>query len=169
MTETQDLGDALYDATAAGVMAAIGNALLIPYYRCGGVSEPDESLDRRVREDMNRMTRTELEQNIKKNLFVDGHDMDLSSPGLSNRDRAVVEHEMKLRSLDFADRSALVEMAFGLWRGLDYLKGAKRVDGGPRQRMWRAKSNWNSPKRRRSHRNPGAIIRGTGVGLTPLV
>jgi hypothetical protein len=129
LTQTQDLGDALYDATASGVMSALGSALLIPYYRCSDVLEPDQALNRRVREAMNRMTRAELEQNIKKNLFVDGHDeMDMTSPGLSQNDRDVVEHEMNRRSLDFADHDGLIEMAFQLWQGLDYVKGSARVD-----------------------------------------
>src|ERR1700722_13659714 len=113
----------------SSVMSALGNALLIPYYRCSEVFQPDQALRQRVREAMNRMTRAELEQNIKKNLFVDGHDeMDMTSPGLSKGDRDVVEQEMKRRSLDFADRDALIEMAFQLWQGLDYFNGAARVD-----------------------------------------
>ena len=129
LTDTQNMGDALYDATAASVMFALGHALLIPYYRCSELFEPDQALNQRVREAMNRMTRAELEQNIKKNLFVDGHDeMDMTTPGLNKGDRDVVQQEMKHRSLDFADHNALVEMAFQLWQGLDYVKGAARVD-----------------------------------------
>jgi hypothetical protein len=129
LTATQDMGDALYDATAASVMSALGNALLIPYYRCNGMFKPDQALNRRVREAMNRMTPAELEENIKKYLFVDGHDeMDMTSASLSKADRGVVAQEMKRRSLDSNDHDALVEMAFHLWRDLDYVKGAARVD-----------------------------------------
>lgn len=128
LTITQDTGDALYDATAASVMHLIGNALLIPYYRCSSVFSPDQSLDNRVRYALLGLTRTELEQNIKKYLYVDGYPMDMTGPGLTESDRSLVVLEMKRRSLDFTDRSALGQFAFQLWQNLDYLKGAERID-----------------------------------------
>jgi hypothetical protein len=125
---TQDLGDALYDATAACLMHVLGHALLIPYYRTSSVFAPDQALDDHFRSTLNRMPRAQLEQKIKLYLFVNGKKMDMTSPSLTDADRNLVVEEMTRRSLDFKDRAGLVDFAFHLWKDLDYLEGAKRVD-----------------------------------------
>jgi hypothetical protein len=130
LTVTQEFGDALYDAVAASVMHLLGNALLVPYYRCNATFPfpVDRALDERVRDALNRLTRAQLERNLKRFLYLAGFAMDLSGPDLTIADRAVVVLEMQRRSLEFLDRRALVELAFDLWKNLDYPQAAQRID-----------------------------------------
>jgi hypothetical protein len=128
VTVTQDLGDALSDAAAAAVIHVLGNALMVPFYRCDEFFFPDETLDERAREAFSRLTRAELEQNVKRYLFVDGYQTSWPNPSFTDGDRAIAVLEMRRRSLEFADREALVEFAFQLWKEIDYVKAATRVD-----------------------------------------
>ena len=124
---SQDIGDALYDLTAASMMHLLGNALLVPYYRCSEVFSEDQTLDARFRNALLRLTRAELEQSIKRYLYADGYNIDLSGPALTLADRAVVALEMRHRSLEFNDEN-LVEFAFQLWKNLDFSKAAEIID-----------------------------------------
>lgn len=128
ITVTQDLSDAFYDVLAAGVMRLLGNALLVPYYRCDPNLAPDPALDARLRGALARLTRAELEQNIKRYLYAAGYSMDLSTPDLTLGDRAVVIFEMQRRSLKFEDLNGLAELSYQLWKRLDYRKAAQRID-----------------------------------------
>jgi hypothetical protein len=128
ITVTQDLGDALSDAASAAVITVLGQALMVPYYRCDESFFPDESLDERAREAFSRLTRAELEQHVKRYLFVDGYQTSWPNQSLTDGDRAIAVLEMRHRSLEFADRKALVEFAFQLWKEIDYVKAAARVD-----------------------------------------
>ena len=127
LTVTQDTGDALYNATAVAVMHLLGNALMVPYYRCGSLFPVDDALDNRVMNSLNRLTQSELERNVKRYLFADGYTMDMRGPDLTEEDRAVAVLEMRRRSLEFSDRGALVEFTMQLWKNLDYTNAAKRV------------------------------------------
>jgi hypothetical protein len=129
LTLTQDSADALYDASAMCIVHLLGNALLLPYYRSSPMFGVDEALVGRVQDAFNRLTRAELEQNVKRYLFVDGYAMDVHGPDLTDADRAVVALEMHRRSLDFSDRAALAEFAMQLWKNLDYTEAARRVTG----------------------------------------
>jgi len=127
LTTTQDWGDAFYDATAIAVVHLLGNALLVPYYRCSPLFAMDQGLDQRVRDALLRYTRTELEQYVKRYLFVAGYPIDMHGPDLTDADRGIMATGMQKLSLDFSDRTSLVEFAMRLWRTLDYDKAAKRV------------------------------------------
>jgi hypothetical protein len=128
VTITENLDDAIYDATAAAVIHLLGNALMVPYYRCSPVFQADDDLDARVRGSLARLTQANLEHNIKVWAVVAGYPVaanDLQS--LTDHDRAVVEVEMLHRKLPF-NNDGLVEFAFSLWKDLDYIEGAKRVE-----------------------------------------
>jgi hypothetical protein len=127
VTATQDSGDALYDAIAVSVMHLLGNALLVPYYRCSPMFAADDALDARVHDALSRLTMAEMEQNLKRYLFLDGFFMDMRAPGLTEADRAVVVLEMRRRSLEFGDRKQMVDFAMDLWRKLDFKKASQRV------------------------------------------
>ena len=58
----QNTCDAFYDVIAAGVMHILGNALLIPYYRCDGIFPVDTGLENRLRDALARLTRAEPEE-----------------------------------------------------------------------------------------------------------
>lgn len=127
VTITQNLDDAIFDATAASVIHLLGNALEVPYYSTSSVFQPDEELDGRVHDSLTRLTRQDLEHNIKVWMFVDGYPMaadDLS--GLTDHDRAIAEVVMFNQKLPFSN-DGWVEFAFSLWKKLDYATGAKRV------------------------------------------
>jgi hypothetical protein len=129
VTITQHLDDAIYDATAASIIHLLGNALMIPYYRCSSVFQPDEELDKRVHESLSRLTRRDLEHNIKIWMLIDGYPMAASElRGLTDHDRAIAEVEMYHRSLNFNSPNALIDFGFSLWKDLDYLNGANRVE-----------------------------------------
>ena len=125
---TQDAGDALYDAIGAAVVQTLGHALLIPYYRTAPIFEVDESLDMRFKDSLMRMTRSQLEQILKRYLWLDGFHMDMSSPDLGLYDRAVVAVEARSRSLNVGETSGLIDFVFDLWKNLDYTKAAERMD-----------------------------------------
>ena len=126
---THSLADAIQDASDAAVIHLLGNALLVPYYRCGSIFAVDSNLDKRVRDTLARLTRADLEQNIKTFMIVDGYTMS-GGNGLTDHDRAVLELEMRHRSFIPAnDQPSMLEFAFSLWKGLDYINGAKRVEG----------------------------------------
>jgi len=124
---TQDTGDALYDAMALTVIHVLGNALRVPYYRCDANFGGDETLDGRVRDSLNRLTRTELERYIKRYMYVGGFTMDMREPDLVETDRAIAMLEMRRRSLDTDNRNGLVEFVMQLWKDLDYVQASKRV------------------------------------------
>ncbi len=127
VTITQNLDDAIYDATAASVIHLLGNALLVPYYVCGSAFRPDEDLDQRVHDSLKRLTKQDLEQNLKVWMAVEGYPVDLGDlQHLTDHDRAVVQVEMHHRGFALDDQG-LVEFAFSLWKRLDYVNGAKRV------------------------------------------
>jgi hypothetical protein len=129
VTITQHLDDAIYDATAASIIHLLGNALMVPYYRCSSVFQLDEELDKRVHDNLRRLTRQDLEHNIKVWMLVDGYPVAASDlRGLTDHDRAIMEVEMYHQSLDFNDPNVLVDFGFALWKDLDYLNGAKRVE-----------------------------------------
>jgi len=128
LTVTQELGDALYDATAAALLHALGHALLIPYYRCHALFPPDPALDARVQDAFSRLTRAQLEQHVKRFFFLRGFPVDLHTPGLTVDERAAVAVEMQHRGLDFADRRALINFSFQLWQQLDYVQAATRLE-----------------------------------------
>lgn len=128
VTLTQDVGDAISDAVAAAVIHVLGNALLVPFYRCDELFFPDRTLDERAREAFSRLTRAELEQNVNRYLLIDGYQTSWPNPNLTDGDRAIAVLEMRRRSLEFANREALVEFAFQLWKEIGYIKAAARVD-----------------------------------------
>lgn len=124
---TRSLDDAIQDATAASIIHLLGNALLIPYYRCSPLFAVDTDLDNRLRDALARLTRSELENNIKRFMLVDGYSLSPTN-GVSDHDRAVMEVEMRHRSLiPVNDQQSLIDFAFSLWKNLDYQNGAKRV------------------------------------------
>lgn len=124
---TQNSGDAISDAVAVSVVHTLGNALKIPYDRTGSLFKSDVSLGERMRDEFRFSSRRTLEQTIKRFLFVDGYTMDVSTPELTNPDRAVVVLAMQRQSLDFNNHAALSEFAFRYWRTLDYKKAAKHI------------------------------------------
>ncbi len=126
---THSLADAIQDASSAAVINLLGNALLVPYYRCGSIFAVDSNLDKRVRDTLARLTRADLEQNLKTFMIVDGFAMS-GGIGLSEHDRAVLELEMRHRNFIPAnDQLSMLQFAFSLWKNLDYVNGAKRVEG----------------------------------------
>lgn len=127
--KTRSLADAIQDASSAAAIHLLGTALLVPYYRCGSIFAIDSNLDKRVRDTLSRVTRADLEQNIKTFMIVDGHTMS-GDNGLTDHDRAVLELEMRHRNfVPVNDQLSMLEFAFSLWKGLDYVNGAKRVEG----------------------------------------
>jgi len=126
-TVTQDAGAGIYEAVAMSVMHLLGNALLVPYDRCSPLFVRDQALDERARDAFSGLTRSGLEQNIKRYLFVQGYPLDKHGPDLTAEDRAIVTHEVHLRSLVFDSREDMVRFAMELWRTLDYHKGAQTV------------------------------------------
>jgi hypothetical protein len=128
VTVTQNQGDALYDATAAIVMQLLGYALRVPYCRAASaVCARDDVLETLVRGEMRRLSRVELEAQVKQSMWVHGFAVDLSGPGLTAADRRLVASVMKNQSLDFSSFNALAEFAFRSWQTLEYRAGAERV------------------------------------------
>jgi hypothetical protein len=81
----------------------------------------------RFRSSLSRVTRDELEQSVKRYLYLAGFAMDFQSATFTAADRAVAVLEMRRRSLDFNDRNGLLELALQLWSELEYHKAASRV------------------------------------------
>lgn len=136
LTVAQSMDDAIYDIAAAAVIRLLGNALQVPYYRCGSADiaygkirfEPDQELDKRVRGTLRRLTRPALEANIKHWMLADGYPVDLNDlDHLTDHERAIAEVEMRNRSLPFTDEGWL-DFGFSLWQKLDYTKGSERVE-----------------------------------------
>jgi len=124
VTTTSSL-DALSDSTADSIINILGNGLEIPFYRVSSsVFQPDKELDKRVHDALRRLTKQDLEQNLKLWMVVDGYPMVLNDVlHLTDHDRAVVEVEMHHRSL-----ASTVDFAFSLWQTLDYVNGSQRVE-----------------------------------------
>jgi hypothetical protein len=129
LSETQDVRDALYDVAAASAIHLLGRALLVPYYRSGSLFKTDDTLNNQVRNLLNQLAREQLEQNVKRLLFIDGdYGMSYSGAGsLTDADRAVVILKMRDRSLDFSNRADLAQFAYELWASLNFIDGAKRL------------------------------------------
>jgi hypothetical protein len=123
----QEGADALYDATALGVMDVLARALLLPAYRADPRLPAAPTIVVQLHDVLNRLTRAQLEQHVKRFLWLAGFSMDLASPTLTDKDRAVAVVEMQHHGLDFNDRRALVEFAVKLWTTLDYRTAAQRV------------------------------------------
>ena len=124
---TQDSSDAIYDTIAMNLVHIMGNALMIPYFRCDDNLRPDAALEDRVREDFGRLTNAQLEGKIQRFMLVDGFSIGRQSP-LQPADRALLNVEMQHRRLP-ADRRGMVELAMQFWRGLEYREAAKRMAG----------------------------------------
>lgn len=129
ITVNQNSGDAVYDAIAVGIMQLLGNALEVPYYRAAdSVFRGDEVLDARVRDGLGRLAKRELEERAKQLMYVQGFDVSLTGPELTEGDRALIALAMQQRSLDARNKNALLELAVGLWKNVDYRTGGARVD-----------------------------------------
>ncbi len=127
-TVQENSGDGLYEAMFAIVANLLGHALKIPYYRVSPIfAGGDSVLDASVRQLLNRMSRLELEQQVKRFMWIDGFPMIQTTPVMTDADRAVAALFMRQQSLDFSDHTSLVEAAFRLWRTLDFRSGARRV------------------------------------------
>jgi hypothetical protein len=129
LSETQDARDALYDVAAASAVHLLGRALLVPFYRSGSMFGNDSNLNDHVRNLLNQLAREQVEQNIKRLLFIDG-DYGMSNSGaggLSDADRAVIILKMHERSLDFSNRADLAQYAYLLWANLNFVGGAERL------------------------------------------
>ena len=124
---TQDSADALYTVMAWNLVHIMGNALEIPYYRCGSELAPDPALEERVHDGFLTMTRTQLEIRLKRYMIVDGFALDRTTVALTDKDSAILAVEMRHRNLDARDSRALVTLLMQFWRGMSYREGAARV------------------------------------------
>ena len=136
LTLAQSMVDAVYDITGAALIRLLGNALQVPYYRCGAQDtgsgkigfEPDQELDKSVRDQLLRLNKPTLEANIKHWMMADGYPVDPNNlDQLTDHERAIAEVEMHHQSLPFTDEG-WVNFGFSLWQKLDYTKGSERVE-----------------------------------------
>ena len=104
VTVTQDLGDALSDAAAAAVIHLLGNALMVPYYRCDVLFFPDHALDDRAHEAFSRLTRAVLESNVQRYLYLHGFQTTWPNPGISERDQAIALYERYLPLINYENK-----------------------------------------------------------------
>lgn len=128
LTVTQNLDDALFDATAASVIHLLGEALLIPFDHCSKVFQHDPQLDKRLRDSLTQMTKGALEQTLKIWLFVGNYPVDESDLlHMTDNDRALVKTEMHHGAHPMTE-DGVIDFAVSLWQDLDYAKGAPRVE-----------------------------------------
>jgi hypothetical protein len=86
-------------------------ALLIPGYRlCPSILEVDKVLNKRYRNLIDQLARQQVEQSLKRLLFVDGrYGINNSDLNLTSDDRAIVMLAMGQRGLDFSERAHLAD------------------------------------------------------------
>jgi hypothetical protein len=125
----QDMGEALLTAVGCAAIRMLGGALLFPYHRLDQVIfPPNPDIEKRYVEELSRQTDAVLEQHLKTAMFIFGFGMDLQTPDLTVEDRAVLSVEMRRRSLNCGDRSDRLKFALEMFREVDYMKGAERLE-----------------------------------------
>jgi hypothetical protein len=126
LSSNQEVGDALRDATAASIIQLIGNALVIPYYRCNTtLFTEDQALVERFHTMLERATREDLEQRAKRLLFASGFPTNMQEPTLTEEEQQAITEQMRARSLDFNDRDSLMRWLMEQWKTLDFRKAAR--------------------------------------------
>ena len=126
LTASQNTSDMMREAVAMAVIHMTAAAFQVPYYRCSPSFSKNERLDKSVNRAFATLGDGQLEDSIRRYLFLAGKDVNPGGP-VSAAERAVIRAEMTRRSL--ADNhEGRVEMAMQLWRTLDYHKAAERVD-----------------------------------------
>lgn len=125
---THDAGAALRAATAAAVAQTLGRSFRVPYFRAaGGAVTADSTLVAMVRSELRDLSVSELEQHIKRWMWVEGAPMSFATPELTPDDRMRMQAAMRARGFTSSDRESLAQFAFDLWLTLDYGAGARRV------------------------------------------
>lgn len=123
-----DLGNALYDATAACIVHLVGNALEIPYDRLGAPFAPDDRLARRRRDNLGRLTQLELEQEIRRLMFASGAPVNLATEWLTSEDRQAVLMAFLKDNRSSNEHEEWIDFAHELWSKLPFEDAADAVE-----------------------------------------
>jgi hypothetical protein len=126
LTVTQSTADMIREAVAMAVIHMMGVAFQVPYYRCSKSFMPNPKLDKTVRTTFAGLADEQIEDCIRRFLFLSGKKVNPSGP-MTAADRIVIRQGMSSRG--FAeDYEGRIRMAMDLWSGLDYHKAGDIVD-----------------------------------------